>query len=385
MKRIATIASLSILLSVFNVAWVDSVLGEKEPATTEYTQKTDTPNNESSSYREEQGTDKSHEDISERDRKENDGTTPGTKETQEKEEERDTKKETTPDESSKEEQDQEENEQETIADESTKEQESSPWPETGQTETPDTTPVPTPKPSPTPPSAPTPKPTPTQEPTPTPVPTPVTPESVGWTNTAGDSGGCFVHDAGNLFPLQERRIAQRDLMYAEKIDALYDHFNSGDFWDHYGYRLNSGNGLANPGSVAVDPPYRNYVRVYPQLQHLQEFGDTYGVTIPCWRSSYESMFTVNANLNALMELFVYFTGDKHVAYALWSLIDWHAIHKEFLPESFGFCAQRIITGIELGDYNQVTKLSLNGKTIYYHYPRYDYPGAIIYFCNKNAE
>lgn len=377
MKKITAILTISIVLSVFNIACntklgVDPQVTSSEPTYVSGTPSPDTQDrlgeetsDENTVSDEETPVDKSEEDTQ----------TPAEKE-----------EETSKGEVS-------EGEEESPVANNPSEPEPTTKPVQNATPTPSPTATPTPRPT----STPTPKPTatPTPKPTATPTPAPVTPESVGWTNTAGDNGGTTL-DAGNLFLTDEgRRFAQRNLMYANKTAEMYEHFNSGELRSPHGWRLSSGNGFFNPGFQVPEPRHRNYVKSFPELKHLQEFGDTFGVTVPLWRKRYDSIFTANVRLNALMELFYYFTGDKYVAYALWSLIDWHAIHGAFLPESFGFTATPIITGIERTvdgkSYNNTTKLTMRGKTIYYMQDRNDsggtipQPGIILYWCNNNAQ
>lgn len=62
----------------------------------------------------------------------------------------------------------------------------------------------------------------------------------------------------------------------------------------------------------------------------------YGLLVGEWRKSYDSGLAVNTYLNAVLETFYFFTGDKEVSYALWSWIDANSINGYTSTDDFGF-------------------------------------------------
>ena len=61
-----------------------------------------------------------------------------------------------------------------------------------------------------------------------------------------------------------------------------------------------------------------------------------GVNVFGWRKSYDSGAATNSALNMVMEAFYFFTGDREVAYALWSWIDAANINGNASSSSYGF-------------------------------------------------
>lgn len=62
----------------------------------------------------------------------------------------------------------------------------------------------------------------------------------------------------------------------------------------------------------------------------------YGLQISAWRKSYDSGLAENTALNAILETFYFFTGDKEVSYALWSWFDAKNIDGYANTVNFGF-------------------------------------------------
>lgn len=65
-----------------------------------------------------------------------------------------------------------------------------------------------------------------------------------------------------------------------------------------------------------------------------------GINVFGWRKSYSSSGATNAALNVVLEGFAFFTGDRDVAYALWSIIDYMNVNSSTISEekvqSMGF-------------------------------------------------
>ena len=78
-----------------------------------------------------------------------------------------------------------------------------------------------------------------------------------------------------------------------------------------------------------------------------------GVNVFGWRKSYDSGAATNSALNMVMEAFYFFSGDKDVAYALWSVVDYMSINGAAattvpVVEGFGFtCSNETSNGIDL--------------------------------------
>lgn len=77
----------------------------------------------------------------------------------------------------------------------------------------------------------------------------------------------------------------------------------------------------------------------------------YGLKISGWRHSYDTMVNVNNELNAILETFYFFCGDKEVAYALWSWFDAKNIDGYANTDDFGFRD----TGISENGFSAVMK------------------------------
>jgi len=69
---------------------------------------------------------------------------------------------------------------------------------------------------------------------------------------------------------------------------------------------------------------------------VQNSDGKFGIAIIGWRRSYDSSATVNCQLNAVLEAMHYFTGDKTVAYALWSLVDGSHCGGSSNSDNYGF-------------------------------------------------
>jgi len=61
-----------------------------------------------------------------------------------------------------------------------------------------------------------------------------------------------------------------------------------------------------------------------------------GVNVFGWRKSYDSDVIQNTCINMVMEAFYFFTGDKNVAYALWSWVDAQSINGSANSDNYGF-------------------------------------------------
>ena len=61
-----------------------------------------------------------------------------------------------------------------------------------------------------------------------------------------------------------------------------------------------------------------------------------GVNVFGWRNSYDSDVVQNSCINMVMEAFYFMTGDREVAYALWSWIDAANINGNASSSNFGF-------------------------------------------------
>ena len=61
-----------------------------------------------------------------------------------------------------------------------------------------------------------------------------------------------------------------------------------------------------------------------------------GVNVFGWRKGYDSGAATNSALNMVMEAFYFFSGDKDVAYALWSWIDAMEINGRANSDNYGF-------------------------------------------------
>ena len=78
-----------------------------------------------------------------------------------------------------------------------------------------------------------------------------------------------------------------------------------------------------------------------------------GVNVFGWRKSYDSDVIQNTCINMVMEAFYFFTKDKDVAYALWSVVDYMSINGAAattvpVVEGFGFtCSNETSNGIDL--------------------------------------
>ncbi|MBR1989650.1 MAG: chitobiase/beta-hexosaminidase C-terminal domain-containing protein, partial [Firmicutes bacterium] len=89
-----------------------------------------------------------------------------------------------------------------------------------------------------------------------------------------------------------------------------------------------------------------------------------GVNVFGWRKNYGSDFATNGVLNMVMEAFYFFTEDKDVAYALWSVVDYLNIYGSKYTtnekiESFGFT----ITG----ETDTSMDLTMNGVKIHWEW------------------
>ena len=93
-----------------------------------------------------------------------------------------------------------------------------------------------------------------------------------------------------------------------------------------------------------------------------------GVNVFGWRNSYDSDVTQNASINMVMEAFYFFTGDRDVAYALFSWIDAKNINGRANSDDFGFRDVTWSNGsgvITMNGINIEVDNSTPGETIYY--------------------
>lgn len=102
---------------------------------------------------------------------------------------------------------------------------------------------------------------------------------------------------------------------------------------------------------------------------------TVGVNVFGWRKNYNSGVATNSALNMVMESFYFFTEDKDVAYALWSVVDYLNIYGSKYTtnkkiESFGFA----ITG----ETDTSMDLAMNGVKIHWEWGD-DISGNNFYF------
>ena len=93
-----------------------------------------------------------------------------------------------------------------------------------------------------------------------------------------------------------------------------------------------------------------------------------GVKVFGWRKSYDSSVTQNASINMVMEAFYFFTGDKDVAYALFSWCDAKNINGYANSDDFGFRDVTWSNGsgvVTMNGINIEVDNSTPGQTIYY--------------------
>lgn len=112
-----------------------------------------------------------------------------------------------------------------------------------------------------------------------------------------------------------------------------------------------------------------------QLARIIETNGKVGVNVFGWRKNYNSGLGTNSGLNMVMESFYFFTEDKDVAYALWSVVDYLNIYGSKYTtnekiESFGF----EITG----ETDTSMDLTMNGVKIHWEWGD-DISGSNFYF------
>lgn len=165
-------------------------------------------------------------------------------------------------------------------------------------------PKPTPKPE---------EPKPTPKPTPTPTPTPK-PEEPTKTPGSGDK-----REAGNFSTVDSKLVTiNKDADYDTNLGKL-----NKMLFNTYGLTYIpelSDNGLS--GSTA------KFI--------FDESTGRYGLKVSAWRKSYDSGIVINDVLNAILESFYFFSGDKDVAVSLWKWFDAKNINGYSNTTEFGF-------------------------------------------------
>lgn len=156
-----------------------------------------------------------------------------------------------------------------------------------------------------------------------------------------------------------------DIQYNNQTTTLREKYFSGGFVNTEGKGDPRNAGVfRNPDSKLVtvnkDADYRTnlnrlnemifYTYGFTYVPDLSKYGtdwstcrieydsntNRYGIEIYQWRKSYDSGTHINNALNAVLETFYFFTGDKQVSYALWSFVDTASINGYANTDDFGF-------------------------------------------------
>lgn len=181
-------------------------------------------------------------------------------------------------------------------------------------------------------------------------------ENGGWTNTGGEASGSdnitvTGGTAGQLVP--DSTLTKWGLTRpASRV--------SGGDWDTYnGFLFQAYNRYFVSGGIGQNAEDAGtFAKAY-------ETNGGFEVEVFEWRKSYASSSSTNRCLNMVMEAFYYACGDRDVAYALWSVVDFLQINGSAATtvekvESFGFTTSN--------ETNSSITLSMNGVNIIWEYP-----------------
>lgn len=185
-----------------------------------------------------------------------------------------------------------------------------------------------------------------------------------WENTGGESDGSDKGEIGYI----AGQMVDDSVLSNWGISRPATRPNGGDWntfngflFDAYDYRfVNGGIGLnlEDDGSIA---------------RILGTTDKGWGIEVFQWRKSYASDIAVNAQLNMVLEAFYYACGDRNVAYALWSVVDYMSINGAAATtvdviERFGLKTSN--------ETNTSIDLSMNGINIHWEWGN---GGNIFYF------
>jgi len=144
-----------------------------------------------------------------------------------------------------------------------------------------------------------------------------------WSNTKGEGNsnfpGVFMNNTTYIVidkvkDFQTNMVALNDRLGMWYAYVSYDNW---DLWEH-------------------SETYMNHLDVHPaQILH-NEKTNTYGVKIRTWRHSNTEEWFTTGQINAILETFDFLSGDKEVAYALWSWFDAVNMTGNDNGEDYGF-------------------------------------------------
>jgi len=156
-----------------------------------------------------------------------------------------------------------------------------------------------------------------------------------WINTCGEGNdwreaGVFYEDFNPDCELQELVKLESDDSYSTNLLNL----NEMLFWT-YQFAYDSTGSVNKLWQNGQEPSYANDPKSLAEISHVTS-SDQYKVTVNYWRDTYKSDMLLNFDINSVFETFYFLTGDREVAYALFSWIDDEVIHGYKDPKNFGF-------------------------------------------------
>lgn len=188
--------------------------------------------------------------------------------------------------------------------------------------------------------------------------------SNGWENTGGNSDGSHTGNIGYIAGqmVSDSKLSEWGITRpASRVNGGDWNTFNGFLFDAYDYRFVGGGiglNLEDDGKFA---------------KILGSTDKGWGIEVFQWRKSYASDVATNASLNMVLEAFYYACGDREVAYALWSVVDYMSINGSAAT------TVSVIEGFGLKTANETNNsidLSMNGVNIRWEWGN---GGNIFYF------
>ena len=178
-------------------------------------------------------------------------------------------------------------------------------------------------------------------------------ENGGWTNTGGEASGS---DNVTVTGGTAGQMVPDDTLAAWNLTRPASRVNGGDWKTYNGFLFQA------YGSYFVSGGIGQNAEDAGNIAKAYETNGGFEVEVFGWRKSYASSSATNAGLNMVMEAFYYACGDRDVAYALWSLVDFLSINGPAATDaekvqSFGFSLSN--------ETSNSLDISMNGTTIHW--------------------
>ena len=178
-------------------------------------------------------------------------------------------------------------------------------------------------------------------------------ENGGWTNTGGEASGS---DNVTVTGGTAGQMVPDDTLAAWNLTRPASRVNGGDWKTYNGFLFDAYHRYFVSGGIGQNAEDAgNIAKAY-------ETNGGFEVEVFGWRKSYASSSATNRGLNMVMEAFYYACGDRDVAYALWSLVDFLSINGPAATDaekvqSFGFSLSN--------ETSNSLDISMNGTTIHW--------------------